>query len=127
MLPQDGLAQAAAHGMPVDRVEPPDRAGEAIDVVVDEAELVGQQRVERRVRGDDRKTGRGRLVDDLVGRAGAHVVDERVDLGIEAGDGVVRRRAEDVDAVEQAELDHEPFERDPVQPLLLRHGRADHL
>ena len=31
----------------------------------------------------------------------------------------------DVDAVEEAEVDHEPFERDPVEPLLLGQGRAD--
>ena len=42
---------------------------------------VGEERVEDGVRREHRQAGRRRLVDDLVGRAGAHVVDERVDLG----------------------------------------------
>ena len=37
-----------------------------------------QQLVEDRVRGEHRQARRRRLVDDLVGRAGAHVVDQRV-------------------------------------------------
>ena len=50
-----------------------------------EAKLVGEERVEDRVRGEHRQAGRGGLVDDLVGRARAHVVDERVDLGERPG------------------------------------------
>ena len=99
---------------------------EVVDVSVHEAELVREERVEGGVRGDHRQTGRGRLVDDLVRRPFAHVVDERVHLGVQAGHGVVRRRAADVDPVEQAELDHEPLERHLVEPLLLRDRRAVH-
>ena len=41
----------------------------------------GRNAVEDRVRGEHRQARRGGLVDDLVRRAGTHVVDERVGAG----------------------------------------------
>ena len=51
---------------------------EAVRVVALEAQLLRQEAVERGVRGQHRHAGGSRLVDGLVRRAGADVVDERV-------------------------------------------------
>ena len=53
-------------------------APRGLGIVAAEAELGGQQVVEDRVRREHGQARRSRLVDDLVGRAGAHVVHEHV-------------------------------------------------
>ena len=72
-------ARAAAGG----RARAAARRG--LGVVAVEAQLRGQQVVEDRVRREHRQARRCRLVDDLVGRARAHVVDEHVAAREELG------------------------------------------
>ena len=70
----DDLAQLWATA-PVERAQP---LGEHRSVVAVEAKLVGKQVVEDRIRREHAEARRSRLVDDLVGCAGAHVVDQHV-------------------------------------------------
>ena len=80
-----------------------------------------------RVRGEHRQARRGRLVDDLVGRARAHVVDERVGAARagRAPRGAAPGRAI-VDAVDAAARD-EALERLAVAPLLVGQRRPAQL
>ena len=123
VVADDRLPERAPDRVPIDVAEPADRRREALDVAVLEAQLVRQQPVEGGIRRDDGQAARRRLVDDLVGRPRPHVVHERVDLGIEAGDAVAGHRPADVDAVERADVDHEALERHPVDALVLGQRR----
>ena len=80
-LSLDALAQARAERgalAAAHRGERPDPLGERAGSQRVKRCSGGEEPVEDRVRGEHRQAGCRRLVDDLVGRAGAHVVHERV-------------------------------------------------
>ena len=116
---RDELAQLRA--APRGRA-PRSRVGEALRVVAVEAELVGQQVVEDRVRREHRQARRGGLVDDLVGRARAHVVDQDVAAREERRNLGARHRAAELGV--EPELAREPLELALVRVVLAVAGRA---
>ena len=117
----DELAQLGAPRA-VERAQP---LGEALRVVAVEAELVGQQVVEDRIRREHGQARRGGLVDDLVGRARAHVVDEDVAAREERRHLGARHRPAELGV--EPELRREPLELALVRVVLAVAGRAVHL
>ena len=88
----------------------------------------GEEVVEDRVRREHGQTGRGRLVDDLVGRAGAHVVDEHV-VRREAAAGIsrARTRRRRASRAREAELRDDLLELGACASLVARERRAVHV
>ena len=117
----DALAQTLAERLPLRGRQGRERAdpvGELAGVVAAEALRGVEQRVEDRVGGEHRHTCCRGLVDDLVGRARAHVVHERVVAREQRRDLGPRHRAPEVHASFERELVREPLELRAV-PLLL--------
>ena len=76
------------------------------------------ERIESLARDENRQTGCGSLEDDLVERADAHVVDERVGGRVHLADPPVRHRLLDPDAARPKLL--------PMTALLVGQRRTDH-
>jgi hypothetical protein len=121
------LAQAATDGgalLGPEGGEGADPVGELLRVLTREALLRLEQAVEDRVRGEYRNAARGRLVDDLVRRAGAHVVHERVARGEELRDTSTGHGVRQGDALAEAELAHQTLELLSMRALVGRERRA---
>ena len=100
------------------------RVGEVGRVVLREAERrldAADERLEPLARDDDGQPGRGRFVDDLVQRAGAHVVDEHVAPCVDSGCGGLRHGALEPNAAAEPELVDQRCELLPMR--LLRVGQ----
>ena len=97
---------------------------ELCGVLAGKAQLVGKQRVEHRVRREHGDTARRRLVDDLVRRAGAHVVHEQVVRREELGHLRTVDRPAQLRPVSEPELVPQRQELAAVLPLQLGQRRA---
>ena len=116
----DAAAQFAADHGPVEVRQRSHALRELLRRVAVEAQLRPEQVVEDRVRGEHGQTTRRRLVDDLVGRTGAHVVDERIGLREQPGNLGVRHCVFQPHPLSQAELSAEPLELGAVCSLSVR-------
>ena len=104
------------------RSRSPRRAASDSGVVLHEAQLLRQQVVEERARGERRHARRRGLVDDLVRGAGPHVVHEHVAAGQQRGNLGAGHRAAEL-AVEP-QLREQPLELPPVPVVLAACRRA---
>ena len=105
----------------------PNPLGESAGIPAREALLGLEQLVEDRVRREDGQTCRRGLVDDLVGRAGAHVVDEGVVRREQLRKLGTRHRIADRHAAVEPELRDELLELGAVRPFLVGERRAVHV
>ena len=98
VVARDELAQLGT-APAVERAQP---LGEALGIVAIEAQLRRQEIVEDRVRREHRQARRSRLVDDLVGRARTHVVDQDVAAREERRNLAARHRPAELGAHRRA-------------------------
>ena len=121
VLGGDPIAERATEALPLlgrPGAEREQAVGERPRVLPPEAELVRQERVERRVRRNRRRAARARLVHHLVGRARAHVVDQHVRTCEQPRHLAAQHRVAELHPAREVELLDQPLELAAMRPFL---------